>query len=303
MKNPIEALEKGEFELHHYHLSNYALIEITGEDAQKFLQGQLTADLNSLAVGESTLTAHCDAKGKISGLFRLLCIAENHYWLMVHKTLLPLALDNLKKYAVFSKVTIDMPECLITAFIGNEESRLELLEHGYKGWQKVYFQHRTLMLKTNPTTGDWWVVEQSAEDEKDWDIADIWQGYPILNAEGQGEFIPQALNLQAIEQAISFQKGCYIGQETVARAKYRGANKLAMYGFKAETENCPELGSPIEMQLENGWRMTGTILSAVSRNGVLWGQIVMSNQLEENQKFRLVSGEEIEILPLKYQLS
>ena len=48
-------------------------------------------------------------------------------------------------------------------------------------------------------------------------------------AETQNEFIPQALNLQAIEQAISFTKGCYIGQETVARAKYRGANKRAMY--------------------------------------------------------------------------
>ena len=47
-------------------------------------------------------------------------------------------------------------------------------------------------------------------------------------------FIPQALNLQAIDQAISFTKGCYIGQETVARAKYRGANKRAMFVFKAQ---------------------------------------------------------------------
>ena len=62
-----------------------------------------------------------------------------------------------------------------------------------------------------------------------------------MSAETQNEFIPQALNLQAIEQAISFTKGCYIGQETVARAKYRGANKRAMYVFSGETAVTPKI--------------------------------------------------------------
>ena len=66
-------------------------------------------------------------------------------------------------------------------------------------------------------------------DENNGFVRDIQAGLPSLSAETQNEFIPQALNLQAIEQAISFTKGCYIGQETVARAKYRGANKRAMY--------------------------------------------------------------------------
>ena len=73
----------------------------------------------------------------------------------------------------------------------------------------------------------------------------------------KNEFIPQALNLQAIEQAISFTKGCYIGQETVARAKYRGANKRGMYVLSGETL-LHEIGSEIEMQLETAWRKTGS---------------------------------------------
>ena len=84
--------------------------------------------------------------------------------------------------------------------------------------------------------------------------ADIQAGLPSLSAETQNEFIPQALNLQAIEQAISFTKGCYIGQETVARAKYRGANKRAMYVLSGETTVTPKIGSEIEMQLETAWR-------------------------------------------------
>ena len=68
--------------------------------------------------------------------------------------------------------------------------------------------------------------------KKIWEVADIQAGLPNLSPQTQNEFIPQALNLQAVEQAISFTKGCYIGQETVARAKYRGANKRAMFILK-----------------------------------------------------------------------
>ena len=119
----------------------------------------------------------------------------------------------------------------------------------------------------------------------------------------QHEFIPQALNLQCLEQAISFHKGCYIGQETVARAKYRGANKRAMYALKAQTDGTAEIGSELEMQLESGWRKTGVILNAVNVNGELWLQAVMNNQLEDSVKFRLPeNGTALEIFPLPYSL-
>ena len=125
-----------------------------------------------------------------------------------------------------------------------------------------------------------------------------------MSAETQNEFIPQALNLQAIEQAISFTKGCYIGQETVARAKYRGANKRAMYVLSGETTVIPKIGSEIEMQLETAWRKTGTIVSAVNFDGVLWLQVVMNNDLEEGTHFRLPEdGSVLKIEPLPYSIN
>lgn len=149
-----------------------------------------------------------------------------------------------------------------------------------------------------------WEQKMSLEYTQDtqyWDYLDMQQGFPILTIIGQGEFIPQALNLQEIEQAISFQKGCYIGQETIARAKYRGINKRAMYLLQAKTAAFIEIGTEIEMQLEHAWRRTGCILSAVNLNGILYLQVVMSNQLEENQRFRLpVDESELKIIPLKY---
>ena len=141
-------------------------------------------------------------------------------------------------------------------------------------------------------------------DEKQWLCADIQAGLPSLSVETQNEFIPQALNLQAIEQAISFTKGCYIGQETVARAKYRGANKRAMYVLSGETTVTPKIGSEIEMQLETAWRKTGTIVSAVNFDGVLWLQVVMNNDLEEGTHFRLPEDETVlKIEPLPYSIN
>lgn len=270
------------------HLSQYQLIEITGVDAEKYLQGQITADVTKLAIGASTLTAHCDPKGKMTGLFRLIRLSAEQFYLLVRRELLPTALDQLKKYAVFSKVTFTPVESQIVGIIEeNSEISAQVC---------VEFGNRKILI--NPES-----AVNMSEDFMRWDVADIQQGYPILTAKAQGEFIPQALNLQAIEQAISFAKGCYIGQETVARAKYRGANKRAMFAFKVEAETVPEIGGEIEMQLESGWRQTGTILSAVNFDGVLWLQVVLSNQLEENQVFRLPETQEnLEILPLPYEL-
>ena len=82
---------------------DWELIEISGPDAQKYLQGQLTCDVNALAAGASTLTAQCDPKGKMTSIFRLLKVSEQQFFMLINKGLFT-ALDALKKYAVFSKV-------------------------------------------------------------------------------------------------------------------------------------------------------------------------------------------------------
>lgn len=270
------------------HLTQYRLIEVAGIDAEKYLQGQVTADVTKLEIGASTLTAHCDPKGKITGLFRLIRLSAEQFYLFIRADLLPTAVEQLKKYAVFSKVTFSPVEANIVGTI-DENTNIP-------AQVCVEFGNRKILI--NP---------ESAVDFSDsfilWDLVDIQQGYPILSNKAQGEFIPQALNLQAIEQAISFSKGCYIGQETIARAKYRGANKRMMVTFKAETEIVPDIAGEIEIQLENGWRKTGTILSAVNVEGILWLQVVLSNQLEENQVFRLTETQTtLEMLALPYSL-
>ncbi|QEH09233.1 folate-binding protein YgfZ [Histophilus somni] len=272
-------------------LKQYGLIYVEGVDAEKFLQGQLTCDVTKLAIGQSTLTAHCDPKGKVNSLFRLIRHAEQQFYLLIRQDLLNHGLAQLKKYAVFSQVTFSEKNWTIVGMLDQD-----LKECGAISPQiRIDLGNRQILC---------WEQKMSLEYTQDtqyWDYLDMQQGFPILTIIGQGEFIPQALNLQEIEQAISFQKGCYIGQETIARAKYRGINKRAMYLLQAKTAALVEIGTEIEMQLEHAWRKTGCILSAVNLNGILYLQVVMSNQLEENQRFRLpVDESELKIIPLKY---
>lgn len=279
-------------------LTHYSLIQIEGTEAEKYLQGQLTCDVTKLAAGESTLTAHCDPKGKMSALFRLIRQDEQTFYMLLKSELLPSALDQLKKYAVFSKVTFTSLDWQILGAAGTKG--IEKCGQFFAQIRVDVNGQQPRVILLHPTR---LALEATVEAEA-WDLLDIQDGVPSLAAATQLEFIPQALNLQSIEQAISFQKGCYIGQETVARAKYRGANKRALFIFAAQTESLPDIGSALEMALGDNWRATGTITSAVNFHGVLWLQAVLNTPLEEGQAFRLPNSQTLlDMQPLPYELS
>ena len=273
-------------------LDQYQLIEAHGADAEKYLQGQLTADLIALPSGANTLAAHCDPKGKMNAIFRLLKVDSEQFFLLIKKDLLPSALDALKKYAVFSKISFDLRDWQIVGLIGKKCGKIE------PRFTLEIDEQRAILLNESVLP-----INFNA-DEKIWESADIQAGLPNLSAATQNLFIPQALNLQAIEQAVSFTKGCYIGQETVARAKYRGANKRAMFILKGKTQTLPAIGDEIEMRLESNWRKTGSIINAVNLDGLLWLLVVLNNDIDPTQVFRLAQDETaLSVQPLPYALN
>lgn len=254
-------------------LRQFQLIEIQGVDAEKYLQGQLTCDVAQLNIGDHTLTAHCDPKGKMSALFRLYRAEAERFFVIIRTSLLPEALTQLKKYAVFSKVTfteVDLP-IYGTTSVQNVSEKC----------QSIALSHSRFLY--------WGETQNADDDEQIWDLMEIQAGEPILLAENQFELIPQAVNLQSIESAISFTKGCYIGQETVARAKYRGANKRAMFTLVGEQAEKSEvkIGGSVELQLGENWKSTGIILSAVHYQQQLWLQVVLNKETEQESVFCL----------------
>src|SRR5580700_4254691 len=86
-------------------LTNFGLLKITGSDAAKFLQGQLTCDLEKITPGQFSLAAHCNPKGRVITLFYL-CNYLANYYLFMQRNMVSVSMNALKKYAVFFKVTL-----------------------------------------------------------------------------------------------------------------------------------------------------------------------------------------------------
>lgn len=278
-------------------LVDYTVVAVEGSDACKFLQGQLTCDVVKLAENSSTLAVHCDPKGKVTSLFRLVKFNATQFWLIIHHSFLPSAIDFLKKYAVFSKVDfIPLEQKKIYAFSPAvfAQQVISVSEVEYSAGAVVMLDQQQVAVNVAQANPYWLLITENeltvTGSQNQWQLLAIQNGEPLLTATNQAEFIPQAINLQCVESAISFSKGCYMGQETVARAKYRGANKRAMFTLVSEQDphhSLPALGSEVEMKLENGWRKTGKIISAIQLEQRIWLQVVLNKDVENESKFRL----------------
>jgi len=296
-------------------LTHFSVLSIRGEERIKYLQGQVTCDVTALPAGHSTLGAHCDPKGKMWAVFRLAMLQEEILWLQ-HASVTPNQLPELKKYSVFSKVTIDdaTAQWHCYGLVGDEVQSWmkqaygeKVAEHGgLLGDEGIALRlplpaARYLLLLCSPAAGELAQLPQAAPAL--WQAQDIDAGYPWLEAAGCGEFIPQMLNLQALD-AISFTKGCYTGQETVARMKYLGRNKRALFILHADTDASASAGDTLEVQLGDNWRRAGNVINAVSLDGKLRLLAVLPNDSTPGQSLRLADTPQVTLTlqPLPYSL-
>ncbi|CDG20404.1 tRNA-modifying protein ygfZ [Xenorhabdus poinarii G6] len=305
-------------------LDDWGIVTVIGSDTEKYLQGQVTADLTALNDNQHVLTAHCDAKGKMWSNLRLFQRGEGFAYIE-RRSLLETQLTELKKYAVFSKVTFVNDEESVLLGVAGKGSRAALATHfpTLPDTESSVIQHGTttllhfalpaerFLLMTDKTTAatltQTFVEEYQSQlnNSQQWLALEIEAGIPVIDAASSAQFIPQATNLQAIENSISFKKGCYTGQEMVARAKYRGANKRAMYWLAGSASSLPVAGDDLEWQLGDKWRRTGSVLAAVKLvDGSIWVQVVMNNDMELESVFRIREDENsmLTIQALPYSL-
>ncbi|MFQ2150892.1 tRNA-modifying protein YgfZ [Aeromonas jandaei] len=285
-------------------LTKIAITRLSGQDRVKYLQGQVTCDVNALQPGQSTLGGHCDPKGKLWSDFRLLCLEES-LLLLTTPSVLERQLPELKKFAVFSKVEIAADERHATGLAGKGTDAWVAAQFGLEqsglvagGMAVKIEQDRWLLVSSEQTDA------LPAGDESLWWGLEIKAGLPHMEAVHQGEFIPQMLNLQALD-GICFNKGCYMGQETVARAKYRGANNRALFLLAGSANEPVNAGDTLEIQLGDNWRRSGMVLNAWQHQGQVWLTAVLPKDTEADARFRLKQEEssQLTLQLLPYELT
>jgi len=303
-------------------LEEWALVNASGADHVSYLQGQVTLDVAALADNQHRPAAHCDAKGKMWSNLRLFHRGEGMAFIE-RRSLRDTQLTELKKYAVFAKVTLVPDDEAVLLGVAGFQARAALagvFDALPDAGSPVIQQDDSTLLWFNLPAERFLLVTTAAKaqelqdklageaqlnDSRQWLALDIEAGFPIIDSATSAQLIPQATNLQALD-AISFKKGCYTGQEMVARAKFRGANKRALFWLAGKAGVVPAANDALEMQMGENWRRTGTILAACQLdNGEVWVQAVLNNDLEADTVLR-VQGDEggkLAIQPLPYEIT
>ncbi|HEB93154.1 MAG TPA: folate-binding protein [Gammaproteobacteria bacterium] len=260
-------------------LSHYGLIRVSGVEAESFLQNQFCNDVHRVNPALSQLNGYCTPKGRVLALFRLFQHGDD-YLLRLPREILEPTLKRLRMFVLMSKVTLEddsnaqvslgysgpeaakhltdilggapaaIDECLHTEALSvirvrGPHPRFEI--HGDEAAVRELWG--ALSAQARPAGGDAWA------------LLDIHAGLPEVVAATQEAFVPQMLNLPALD-ALSFQKGCYPGQEIVARMHYLGKLKRRMYRAHANTDDCPQPGDNLFTASTKSGQGAGKVVQA-----------------------------------------
>lgn len=240
-------------------LSHEGVITIDGADTDKFLQGQITCDLKTVSAETSTLGARCNPKGRMQSSFRL-WRSEQGVMLSLAHELIEAQLADLAKYAVFYKCKLsDQSGNWVGFGVWGEaaDAALQSCGLGLPANGAVAHQDGLFAIGLPGGACALWVPTERAEQVLDqlcehaspvslnqWLLQQIQSGVGHVTGPTRESFIPQMLNLQQLG-GVSFRKGCYTGQEIVARMQYLGKLKRRMYRLLLAGEALPQPGTEI----------------------------------------------------------
>jgi len=299
-------------------LNSIGAITLAGEEQIKYLQGQVTCDVASLANEKLLNGAHCNAKGKVFSAFRLL-ERNNKFFLIQPISSITQSLAELKKFGVFAKVEIvEDTELAYLAIAGQQASvkMAALFQQVPDALSPVIHENNTTLVYIAGNIDRYLVIDNAAKlstftatldcpvyNDAVWNLLEITAGFPLLSQQYVAEYVPQMLNLQAIN-GISFTKGCYLGQETVARMQYLGKNKRALFALTGKDMEA-SVGDIIEKKLGENWRKAGDVLAtyqASDQQSYIQG--VLANDIDDATELRIkAQTSNLTLLPLPYKLN
>lgn len=244
-------------------LDHLSIIRIAGSAVQQFLQGQITGDIHEVNDTHGLFTAICDPKGRMLATF-FIWQQNTEYFLLLPTAIVELTISHLKKFAVFSKTTVlEMIDLMAVV----HEPQIKMTD--WAQFTIPFLNGRYLSIGNNQEFSDQISKHANTNAYNTWQLFNIAHGIVWIHPETRGILIPQMINLQKLG-GVSFKKGCYIGQEIVARTEHLGKLKRHLYVGEMHSDQSPLLGSEL---LNDNQQPVG---------------IIVSTALKEKNKFLLL---------------
>lgn len=260
-------------------LSQYSTVVIAGDDAASFIQGQFTNDINNVDDSRSQISGFCNKKGRMIANFRLFKSRLN-YFLSIKNNLVDLSIQHLQIYVLRAHVAIqDISEQLIHIGLSGENATKLLspfIESINESNDDVSQNDNYIAIRvaSAPPRYEifcslehaktlWGSLSEKIDivDSSSWDYLNIQSGIPYIDSHTSGEFVPQMANMELIN-GVSFTKGCFTGQEIVARMHYLGKLKKRCFKVHIATDDKPKNGDKLFTENARTGQNTGAIISS-----------------------------------------
>ncbi len=304
-------------------IGDQGLLSLNGAQSAKFLQGQVTCDVNALTANNSIPGAVCNLKGRVTTSFRLITFRPDagdvdQILMLMHRELVPPTITTLSKYAVFSKTAVldcsgdyrqfgvagpDPSTALAALFTDIPKATNQTVQGELATLIRIDPERFIVVVPQANAAAVWrkLATNATAVGLPFWQLLDVRAGFAAVGPATSGEFVPQMLNYQALG-AVSFKKGCYTGQEIVARMQYLGKLKRRLYRLCVDAVDlcCPgavitTVGSAQEV---------GQVVLAAAADTTTQEILAILTQDAAQQQQLVIAGTPVAVtlLPLPYSL-
>ena len=302
-------------------LSHFSTVVVAGGDAAEFMQGQFTNDVDKVDDHHSQLSAFCNNKGRMVANFRLFRYQQN-YFINMRQDLVDKSLEHLQNYILRAQVAIqDVSEQLVHIGISGKDAESivgDFIENPGTDADSLsqnedYIAIRAagsvpryeIFCSADKAMAFWQGVSEKASTVNSdyWDLLNIRSGIPFIDSNTSEEFVPQMANMELIN-GVSFEKGCYTGQEIVARTHYLGKQKRRTYHIGIDTDTKPKPGEQLATETSTENQYTGTLVTVYQMAESAYEALaVIQIKAAEQEKLLMKNADaEVSLLKLPYSL-
>ena len=284
-------------------LIHFDLLRFHGSDAQTFLQGQLTCDLDQVTSDQAQFGGYCTPKGRLLANFMLLSTRQG-YLMHLPADVAAFVADRLRKFILRSDVKIERtgglralglvgpaaPALLQQELGAPPQRRLAMGLHARASVVRLPGENFLVVAASTEMAALWRTLAARAipAGAECWNWVQIQAGVPWITAATQDQFLPQMIGLGAIG-GVSFDKGCYTGQEIVARTHYLGEVKRKLrFG---RTRHSVRAGDALLTAGQPG----GTVLNAAPMPGDGWALLAVVSEQAADGTVQTTSGERVDL--------